>query len=94
MAARRRKSRHLSDGYRFKGFRPLDSEVRGVFGGHPALILPLSRRSKKLFVEVVALSTMGGTTGSSSRYEIFRAVTSIFIWRLSTGGWIAGCVAR
>lgn len=88
MVVKNRK-RHLSDGYRFNGFRPKDSEVRGVFGGYPALILPLKRRSKKLFVDVVALSTVGGTTVSSSWYEIFRAVTNMFTWRLSTGVWIA-----
>jgi hypothetical protein len=94
MASRRGKSRRLSDGYRFKGFRPKDSEVRGVFGGYPALILPLKRRSKKLFVEIVALSTMGGTTVSLSWYEMYHAVTSTSIWRLSTGVWLARFASR
>lgn len=94
MAGRRGKSRRLSDGYRFNGFRPKDSEVRGVFGGYPALMLPLKRRSKKPFVDVVELSTVGGTTVNSSLYEICRAVTSMFIWRLSTGVWIVRFVAR
>jgi hypothetical protein len=94
MAARRRKKRSLSDGYHFEGFRPQDSEMRGIFGGYPALILPLKRRSKKRFVEAVALSTVGGMTVNSNCYEICLAVTNMFIWRLSTGGWIARFVAR
>ena len=37
---------HLSDGYMFEGFRPLEKKIRGMFGGSRARILPLERRSK------------------------------------------------
>jgi hypothetical protein len=66
MTTGRRKKRHLSDGYRFDGFRPLDGQVRGVFGGNVARILPLERRSKKPFADVVAQCTISGMTANAS----------------------------
>ncbi len=60
MGVARGKRRRLSDGYRFEGFRAREGKVRGMFGGTPARILPLERRSKKLFAENVAPYTTGG----------------------------------
>lgn len=38
---------HLSDAYRFEGFRPQTGKVRGIAGKPQAQILPLARRSIK-----------------------------------------------
>ncbi|MEX3582406.1 MAG: hypothetical protein VB137_06830 [Burkholderia sp.] len=41
-----RKRKHLSDAYRFEGFRPLQ-EIHDVFGDRVAPVIALVRRSKK-----------------------------------------------
>jgi len=41
------KKHHLSDAYRFEGFRPQRGKVRGIVGKPQAQILPLERRSSK-----------------------------------------------
>lgn len=75
MGVRGGRRRRLSDEYRFEGFRPDEKRVRGVFGGPPALIVPLKRRSKKLSAGSAEHYTTVGTIASVNWYEMFRAET-------------------
>lgn len=94
MGVGRGKRRRLSDGYRFEGFRAQEGKVRGVFGGISARILPLERRSKKLFAENVAQYTADGMTVRLSWYETCLAETCMYTWRLNTGVWIVGFAVK
>jgi len=63
--------------------------VRGMFGGAPARILPLERRSKKQSAGSVARYTTGGMTERTSWYGISPVETCRSILRLNTGVWTA-----
>lgn len=67
----------LLDAYRFDNFKT-GKMAKGRFGDKTALVLSLSRRSKKVCVSNVALGTGVGTTGKSNRSEIYRAAIAAF----------------
>jgi hypothetical protein len=70
MAARPRK-KTLYDAYRFPGFTP-GREVKGRFGDRTALVIPLTRRSKKRRVGCAAPCTAAGTIADGDTSAISR----------------------
>ena len=92
MANKQKRRKQLLDGYRFDGFTPV--QVKGVFGDPKALVIELTRRSKKRAAAFVAKSTRVGTTRNASRCVIYRAVIGACIWRLMFAGFTARVATR
>ena len=79
MANKQKRRKQLLDGYRFDGFTPV--KVKGKFGDPTALVIELTRRSKKRAAVSVVKSTRVGTTRSASRCVIYRAAIGACTWR-------------
>jgi hypothetical protein len=73
----------LLDAYQFDGFKT-GKLAKGKFGDKTALVLSLSRRSKKVCAGNAAASIVVGTTGRSRRSVICRAVIAAFISSLKS----------
>jgi hypothetical protein len=78
----------LIDAYRFDNFKTC-KVAKGRFGDKTALVLSLSRRSKKVYAPSVVFGTEVGTTESSRWSGICRAATGEFIWNLRFGAFAA-----
>jgi hypothetical protein len=75
-----RPKKTLYDAYRFAGTTPA-REVSGVFGDRTALVIQLTRRSKKLHAGHAAPFVAAGTTGGLDMSAISLAETAAFISR-------------
>ena len=64
-----RKTKSLSDGYAFSGFRPM-RRVRGIFGDRFARVVVLKRRGKKPAAGRVARSVGHTTTVGGEEFAI------------------------
>jgi hypothetical protein len=85
--------RHLSDTYRFTGFRALE-QIKGVFGDPRARVVTLLRRSKKRRAVRVGDCTSVGTTESSEEFAICRAVTAACTWNSRFGACCVEAAAK
>jgi hypothetical protein len=74
----------LIDAYQFDNFKTCKA-AKGRFGDKTALVLLLSRRSKKVYAPNVAFGTGAGTTERSRWSGICRAATGEFIWSSRLG---------
>jgi hypothetical protein len=79
----------LLDAYKFHGFRT-SKAAKGMFGDKVALVLTLSRRSKKVGAPNVADFIGAGMIGRPGWFGIFHAVIGACTLRLRP----AGCRAR
>jgi hypothetical protein len=75
---KRKKPKQLLDGYRFEGFTP--RKVKGAFGDPKALIIALTRRSKKRSVARVGKRNRVGMIVSNVECATYRAVIGAYIW--------------
>jgi hypothetical protein len=67
----------LYDAYRFPGFTP-EREVKGRFGDRTALVIRLTRRSKKRHAGRAAPSGAAGTIVGLGTFAISPAATAVF----------------
>ena len=79
----------LLDAYQFDKFRT-GKLAKGKFGDKNALMLLLSRRSKKVCALNVAAGTAGGMIARLKSFEIYPAVTAVFILSSRLGVFVAG----
>jgi hypothetical protein len=70
----------LRDLYAFPGFTPA-TYVRGLFGDPYAVVIPLRRRSKKLYVESAARFIASSTIKRSVRSAILMPADDASIFR-------------
>jgi hypothetical protein len=82
----------LYDAYRFAGTIPA-REVGGVFGDRTALVIPLTRRSKKRYAGRVAPSVAAGTIGGLDTSGISPVATAVFTLRWTSAASTAGSAA-
>lgn len=73
-----RKTKSLSDGYDFPGFRPL-RRVKGIFGDRFARVVVLKRRGKKLTAGRAARSVGHTTTVGGEEFAICPRVPIVSI---------------
>ena len=78
-----KKTKSLYDSYKFPGFIP-ERRIKGVFGDKNAVIIPLIRKEKKQHVAAVAKFLIGFMTGKKEMFEIFHAVTNVYIFVLKS----------
>lgn len=71
----------LLDAYQFPGFRT-SKVVKGLFGDKNALVLTLSRRSKKVSVLNAQEFIEAGTTARPDWFAIFRVAIVAYTLRL------------
>lgn len=71
----------LLDAYQFEQFKT-GKVAKGRFGDRTALVLPLTRRSKKAYAPSVAGGIAAGTIERSRRSVIYPVGTVAFIWNL------------
>lgn len=81
----------LYTAYRFRGFTP-EQEVKGLFGDRTALVIRLTRRSKKRHAGPAAPFTGAGTIDGRGTSEISHAAIAAFISRWTSGASSAGSV--
>jgi hypothetical protein len=89
--ANSKKRKQLLDGYRVKGFTPI--EVKGLFGDSQALVIVLTRRSKKRSVARVVESNRVGTIANDVEYVTYLAVIGACIWSWTVDACTASAVA-
>jgi len=82
----------LYDAYRFPGFTP-EREVKGRFGDRTALVIRLTRRSKKRHAGLAAPCVAAGTTGGLDISAISPAATAAFSSWWTSAASTAGSVA-
>jgi hypothetical protein len=85
---RKASKKSLIDAYQFDKFKT-GKLVKGKFGDQNALVLSLSRRSKKVYALNAASGTEVGMTERPRWSEICHAVTGKFIWSLRSGAFAA-----
>jgi hypothetical protein len=81
----------LLDGYRFAGFRGR-SKIKGCFGDSTSLVISLSRRQKKQFVELAQPALKVGMIARRSKPVILAVAIAAFIWNLRSAVYFAGNV--
>jgi hypothetical protein len=86
---KRSSKKSLLDAYQFTGFKT-SKAVKGMFGDKNALVLTLTRRSKKVFAPSVIDGIAGGMIGRQDWFAIFHAVTDACTLKLRP----VGCYAR
>ena len=79
----------LLDAYQFSGFRT-SKAAKGMFGDKSALVLSLSRRSKKVDAASAADFTEGGTIEKLDLFGTSGAATDAYTLRLK----LVDCYAR
>ena len=79
----------LLDAYQFAGYKT-GKAAKGMFGDKSALVLTLSRRSKKVYASSAANFIAGGTTGRRDLFGTSGAATDACTFRLK----LADCFAR
>ena len=82
----------LLDAYQFDNFKTCKA-AKGRFGDKAALVLSLSRRSKKVCAPNVTVGIEAGTIENSRWFAICRAATGGFTWSSRLGGFVAGSPA-
>jgi hypothetical protein len=82
----------LYDAYRFPGFTA-EREVKGRFGDRTALVIRLTRRSKKRRAEPAAPSEGAGTIGGFGTFGTSPVGTAAFISWWTSAGSTAGSAA-
>jgi len=87
-----RPKKTLYTAYRFPGFTP-EREVKGRFGDQTALVIRLTRRSKKLSAGPAALSAMAGTTAGRGTSATYPAGIAAFTLSWTSAASSAGSVA-
>jgi hypothetical protein len=88
-----RLNQHLTDVYRFPGFRPL-ATIRGIFGDPKARVVRLSRRGKKQNAGPAAKLIDHFTTTRYVEFEIYPAATAEYIWNSKFDGYSVGVAER
>jgi hypothetical protein len=83
----------LLDAYRFKGFTT-KSKIKNHSCGPNALVIPLTRRQKKLFAGTVVRSITRGMTIESSRPVTFPQVIIKYFLNLKSVESFAGNVSQ
>lgn len=79
-----KKSKRLSDAYKFVGFVPL-SKIRGIFGEPLARVITLQRRGKKRSAAVVVEAFASFTTERPAWFAIKDAGIFTSIWNSKFG---------
>jgi len=79
----------LLDAYQFPGFRT-GKAAKGMFGDKNALVLTLSRRSKKVCASNAANSIGAVTTERLDWFEICHPVIGACTWKSKPGACLAG----
>lgn len=87
--ARTLRKKTLYDAYRFPGFTP-GREVKGRFGDRTALVIPLTRRSKKRRAGRAARFGTAGTIAASDTSAISPAAIGACTWKWTCGASTAG----
>jgi len=88
-----RKTKSLSDGYAFPGFRPL-RRVKGRFGDRFARVVVLKRRGKKLAAEPAVRSVGPITTAGGEEFVTSPVGLSASTWSWRSAVSIAATAAR
>lgn len=76
-----KKHRRLQDVYQFPGYRP-KAAIQGIFGDPHSIVIKMVRLQKKQNAAVVARYTESSMTEKYEEYEICRAETNVYIWKL------------
>ncbi len=81
MMFKKTSKKSLLDAYQIDKFKT-GKVAKGRFGDKTALVLPLARRSKKVYASNVAGIIAAGMTERSRRSGIYPVATVAFIWNL------------
>lgn len=73
----------LLDAYQFDKFKT-GKIAKGRFGDKAALVLPLARRSKKVYAPNAIVGIEAGMIGRSRPCGIYQVATAVFIWNLTS----------
>jgi len=92
MGSRAKPKRHLSEAYKYPGFRPR-ATIREVEGDAGTLIVSLERRSKKPVAAAAAKSIGAGMTADTGGCAIWVAAAIGLFWSWTRAVSIAGVAA-
>jgi len=85
-------NKSLFDAYQFDKFKT-GKLAKGRFGDKTALVLSLSRRSKKVYAGNVIAGTAVGMIENLRVHETFQVVTAVFMWSSRSDVFAAGSLA-